>query len=262
MATEIYKYAMKKVFKKVLILGAGSAIVQAMSLELAKLGAERFEIIARNDLSINNFKSTLNQAGFNPNIVSHIADSSITDEIINVIPYCSQDIDLLITAPGLLVDQNTQNPQTLITSVAVNFTSPAIFINEFIRLRVENPQYKNKALSIGIISSVAGDRPRASNYWYGSSKAALSGFGEAFDCFCHQKNLKIQITVIKPGLVATPMIDKREDRRMVAQPNQVAKAAIKDLRLGKKTVYYPGYWKYIMWVVKKIPYVIFRKIHQ
>ena len=112
-----------------------------------------------------------------------------------------------------------------------------------------------------MVGSVAGDRARASNYWYGTGKAALAAHMEGLDAWAFQKGLPLRVSLVKPGLLATPMIAARRDRRLVSSPEAAARQVVRGLRKGAPVIYAPLWWAPMMWVVRHLPRWVSRRIH-
>ena len=112
--------------------------------------------------------------------------------------------------------------------------------------------------AIAVISSVAGDRGRQSNYVYGSAKALVSAFASGLRQRLAKKG--ISVTTIKPGFVDTPMTAAFKKGPLWAKPDQVAKDIVVAIDQGKTVVYTPGFWRLIMLIIKHIPEFIFVKL--
>ena len=110
--------------------------------------------------------------------------------------------------------------------------------------------------TLAVISSVAGDRGRKSNYVYGASKAALDAFLSGLRNRCDRSG--VQVLTIKPGFVATPMTAHVPRNRLFATPEQVAHGILKAIRTRKDVVYVPWFWRPIMAVIKAVPERIFK----
>ena len=111
--------------------------------------------------------------------------------------------------------------------------------------------------SIVIISSVAGDRGRQSNYAYGSAKAALSSFASGLrNYFCKHG---VHIMTVKPGFVDTPMTWGMQSP-LIASRDYVAEKIIAAMNAKKDVIYVPFFWRTIMLVIMHIPEGIFKKL--
>lgn len=108
------------------------------------------------------------------------------------------------------------------------------------------------------ISSVAGDRGRQSNYIYGAAKGALSIFLQGLRNRLHPEG--VRVITIKPGFVDTPMTFGKPGVFLAASPKSVGHAIAKALDAKRDVVYIPGFWKYIMHVIKSIPEWIFKRL--
>jgi decaprenylphospho-beta-D-erythro-pentofuranosid-2-ulose 2-reductase len=109
-----------------------------------------------------------------------------------------------------------------------------------------------------ILGSVAGDRGRRGNYVYGSAKAAL-------DTFCDGLRQRLaphsRVIFVKPGPVDTPMTAHLTKTALFTTPGKVA--AVIEYALGRRratVVYAPGYWRWIMMVVKLLPSGVVKKM--
>ena len=109
-----------------------------------------------------------------------------------------------------------------------------------------------------VISSVAGERGRPSNYVYGSAKGALSIFLEGLRARLHKAG--VTVTTVKPGFIDTRMTYGEVPERMAAPPEAVARAVVRAARRGPATVYVPRIWRLIMLVIRLIPDVVFKRL--
>ena len=109
------------------------------------------------------------------------------------------------------------------------------------------------------IGSVAGDRGRASNYIYGSSKAAFSTFLSGLRNRLH--NSGVHVLSVKPGFVDTKMTQGMDlPSRLTSSPQEIAKDIYKAQQNKKNTLYTKSVWGWIMFVIRLIPERIFKKM--
>ena len=113
---------------------------------------------------------------------------------------------------------------------------------------------------IAVISSVAGDRGRQSNYLYGAAKGGLSVYLQGLRN--RGKHCGVHVMTVKPGFVATQMTVGLVDPKspLVAQPEQVAKDIVRGLKKRKNIVYSRWFWRYIMLMIRSIPEWIFKRL--
>jgi short-subunit dehydrogenase len=119
-------------------------------------------------------------------------------------------------------------------------------------------QIRGKGCIIGI-SSVAGDRGRGSNFFYGSAKAGFSAFLSGIRNKLFSKG--IHVVTIKPGFVRTKMIEGLETPKLLtASPNEVAKACWNAFSKKRNVIYVKPIWRLIMQIIQLIPESIFKKM--
>lgn len=159
----------------------------------------------------------------------------------------------MLIAHGTLPDQSACDASVNLSlrEFATNGTS-TIALSSALAQRLQ------PSATLAVISSVAGDRGRASNYLYGSAKAAvtayLSGLGQRL------RPAGVNVLVIKPGFVDTPMTAAFKKGALWATPEKVAVGIMKAIGKRKAVAYLPGFWWAIMMIIKNIPEFVFRRI--
>lgn len=113
--------------------------------------------------------------------------------------------------------------------------------------------------TIAVISSVAGDRGRKSNYIYGASKAALTTFLEGLRARLSRQG--IHVLTIKPGMVATPMTAHLKEGKLFATPEKIAHGIVSAIEGRKDVVYLPHFWRPIMFLIRAVPERIFKRLN-
>ncbi|WP_428329463.1 SDR family oxidoreductase [Mucilaginibacter sp.] len=117
---------------------------------------------------------------------------------------------------------------------------------------------RQKGSIIGI-SSVAGDRGRASKLIYGSSKAALSAYLDGLRNKCFKDN--VHVMTVKPGFVYTRMTENMQlPKALTSTPTEVADIVYSAYAKKKNTIYVKWFWRYIMLIIKNIPEFQFKKM--
>ncbi|RMD82361.1 MAG: SDR family oxidoreductase [Lentisphaerae bacterium] len=162
----------------------------------------------------------------------------------------------VICAVGLLGDQQQaqRDPALARRIVDSNFTG-LIDILERCAAHFEARQY---GFIIGI-SSVAGDRGRASNYIYGAAKAAFSTYLSGLRNRLAKK--QVQVLTVKPGFIRTKMTRHLDlPEKMTASPEDIARGIYRAHHKGKDVVYLPWKWRLIMTIICAIPEFLFKKL--
>jgi decaprenylphospho-beta-D-erythro-pentofuranosid-2-ulose 2-reductase len=112
---------------------------------------------------------------------------------------------------------------------------------------------------IGIISSVAGIRGRAKNYHYGSAKAALIAYASGLRAYYWEKG--VRVVTILPGFVDTPMVAGLDlPRLLVTSAQRAGHLLYRAMKKPPAVAYVPGYWRWIMLVIRLLPESIFRRL--
>lgn len=166
------------------------------------------------------------------------------------------DIDAILIAHGSLPDQKDaeQDVTAALRELAVNFTSAAAILT-----LAGNYFEARRRGCITVISSVAGDRGRQSNYVYGSAKGGLSVFLDGLRNRVQAAG--VRVITVKPGLVDTPMTAHLPRNILFASPTHVGRAIYRAMTGRKQgNIYVPWFWRWIMFVIKRIPGPIFNRL--
>jgi len=184
------------------------------------------------------------------------------DSFDNFFSNLKESPDLVLFCPGkmesdeLISSKNRGHfSQEINDIVATNFSGPIIFLSKLKDYLVNS----DKKASIIILSSVAGDRGRLKNPFYGSSKAGLSSFSSSIRQELGKS--KISVITVKLGFVRTKMTNHLNLPKFItSSPEQIAKI-IYQAHKKKKNVVYSKFWFFIMTIVKLIPEFIFKRMN-
>jgi short-subunit dehydrogenase len=241
---------------KVLVIGATSAIAE----HCARIWADRGDalyLVARNEERLNTIAADLNVRGASL-VGTYCVDLNDMDShaaLLDAAEAAMGGIDTVLIAHGTLSNQKSceQSVEETLAEIKTNALS-AISLLTLVANRLE----AKKAGTIAVISSVAGDRGRASNYVYGSAKAMVTAFTSGLRQRLHNSN--VAVVTIKPGFVDTPMTADFKKGLLWAKPAAVAEKIVKAIDAKKTEVYVPAFWWAVMMVIKSIPSKIFNKI--
>jgi NAD(P)-dependent dehydrogenase (short-subunit alcohol dehydrogenase family) len=238
----------------ILILGATSAIALAYCRRLAGTGSA-FVLVGRNGDRLSTIAADLKARGAadGVSVVSDLADMSSCEK--RFLDFCGRlgMPDQVLIAYGTLGDQQAEEEDAIATRAAidVNFTSAALWLQ-----MAAKHLSRDRPRSIVVISSVAGDRGRRSNYVYGAAKAGLSAFAEGLAHRLYGTNL--YVLNVKPGFVVTPMTAHlRRGGPLWASPDRVAACIEQAVRRRQVVTYTPPIWWPIMTVIRLLPRPIF-----
>lgn len=156
---------------------------------------------------------------------------------------------------GMLVPQDAidRDPALAQQVIAVNFLGAVSMLSRLAPRLAEEGQG-----AIVVLSSVAGDRGRPSNYVYGSAKAGLNAYLQGLRARYAAKG--VSVTTVKPGFMDTAMTYGMPGMFLVASPEACARACLKFASKGRDVAYFPAFWWLIMTIIKSIPERIFKRM--
>jgi len=241
---------------KILILGATSAIAQ----ETAKIWAQDKKalfLVARNSVHLDAVAKDLQVRGAKV-VGTAQCDLNHVDEhslLIEKAEKALGGMDGVLIAHGTLGDQGLceKNYEKAHHEIQSNFLSQVSLLTKLAPIFEEK-----KRGSIVVISSVAGDRGRQSNYVYGASKGALSLFLQGLRNRLYPS--QVQVLTVKPGFVDTPMTAHLAKGPLFARPSSIAQGIITGIRQKRDVIYVPSFWWLIMTIIKSIPECIFKRL--
>jgi decaprenylphospho-beta-D-erythro-pentofuranosid-2-ulose 2-reductase len=183
------------------------------------------------------------------------ADTESHDRFIRDLAEAHGDIDVAIVAFGVLGSQADfdTDPHAAAQAVQVNYTG-AVSASLALAAQMRRQGHGQ----IAVLSSVAGERGRASNFVYGSSKAGLDTFAQGLGDALVGSG--VRVTVIRPGFVHSRMTRGLKSAPFATTPRVVAELAVAGMRKGKHTVWTPGVLRYVFIVLRHVPRPIFRRL--
>lgn len=238
---------------RLLTLGARSDIARATTQRFAAAGFDC--CLAGRD--IDNLRKDAADLAIRHNIEANAQawDVLAADPLANLPLKDAVLPDVLLCAVGLLPDQTqAQNDAELAQrTLATNFTALVPVLEAYAAAMAERGSGH-----LIVLSSVAGDRGRASNYIYGSAKAGLSTYLAGLR---HRlRGHKVGVITVKPGFVATAMTaDLDLPKRLTANPERVARDIHRAWTKGRTLVYTPWFWRPIMTIIRGLPEWLFLK---
>lgn len=222
----------------------------------AKEGA-RFVLVARNKASLQRIAQDLEARGaiVLDQYVTDLGQTDLHTDLLKQAEHSLGSIDLALLGHGVLGEPqvNQSDGQVAIREIHLNFLSFVSLLTPLAEM-----MKARKAGHILVISSVAGDRGRQSNYVYGSAKAGLTAFLQGLRNRLHPFN--VRVTTIKPGLVDSPMTDHLAKTPLFACPETVGAGIHKAVLKHRDVVYLPWFWRWIMLVVKALPEALFKRL--
>lgn len=243
--------------KKILIVGATSAIAESVARRYAAQGSALY-LLGRNVERLEVIAGDLRIRGAVPVWTDRFeaGDYDSFEGILDNAFMQSGGFDLVLVAHGTLGDQRSceESVAETVRELQTNAVG-TIALLTLLALLME----RQKHGTIAVISSVAGDRGRPSNYVYGSAKAAVTTFCEGLRGRLFKSG--VHLLTVKPGMVDTPMTEGMElPALLLATPEQVAADIVVGIEKGKSVLYTPWYWRFVMTAIMHIPVRIFRRL--
>lgn len=240
----------------ILIVGATSAIATAAGRIFAQRG-DRLFLAARNSERLAELSTDLKIRGAEAvgTLTLDLDDFAAHAGALTEANRYLQQIDVALLCHGVLPDQAAVETDfnLALRSINTNGLSVISLLTEIAR-----SMSQQGCGTIAVITSVAGMRGRQPNYVYGAAKALVSVYLQGLRGRLHNHN--VHVMDIKPGLVDSPMTARFEKGPLWSAPELIAEKIVRGIAAKKHTVYAPGYWRYIMYVVIAIPEIIFKRM--
>ena len=238
----------------VLILGATSDIGLALAREYAKRGAALILAARQPERLDDDLLDLQNRYGVNVRSAAlDLLDADGRARFLAELPVVPGTV---ISVAGLLGEQERSQTDAALAEAVMttNYVAPSLLLSA-----LANRMLERGAGTIIGVSSVAGDRGRASNYLYGSAKAGFSAFLSGLRARLRPHG--IHVLTVKPGFVDTRMTRGLQlPPILTASPTQVAREIVR-AHLGRRSVIYTlGRWRWIMLPIRLLPEPLFMRL--
>lgn len=243
--------------RRILIIGATSAIAEATARIFATRGDALF-LVGRNGEHLKAIAADLGVRGAPraATAVLDVTDFAAQQAVLDQAERELGGLDIALIAHGTLSDQPACQASVEVTrrEFDINAISTIALLTA-----LANRFETRKQGTLAVISSVAGDRGRQSNYVYGAAKAAVSTFLSGLRQRLAKSN--VQVLTVKPGFVDTPMTAGIANKGPLwAKPDRIAAGIVRAIDRRRNVVYLPWFWELIMLVIRHIPEPIFKKL--
>ncbi len=241
----------------VLVLGGGSDIGLAIASRLVGQGARTVVLAGRRPQAYTEAEQSLRSAG--ATAVHRVAfDADDTDshpQVIREVVSTVGDLDVTVLAFGVLGDQGVDEHDPA-AAVAVARTN---YLGAVSAMTVVSQQLRAQGHgALVVLSSVAGERVRRSNFVYGSTKAGTDGFATGLaDAL---QGTGARVLVVRPGFVVNKMTEGMDKAPLSTTPDAVADVVVKGLAGSSTVVWAPAPLRVLMSVLRHVPRPIFRRL--
>jgi len=241
----------------IVIIGATSTICRQVAVEMVRPN-DRVCLAARNFSELSRIAADL-QIRNNPELIIirqfDTGDFDAHHLLIDEIHQSLGGMDVVLVGTGALGDQMAARSSipAIKEIINSNFVGIATMLAP-----VANIMETQRGGSIAVLTSVAGDRGRQSNYIYGSAKSGMTAYLSGLRN--RLSTLGVTVLTIKLGFVDTKMIAGMSGAFLRASPHEVARSIVARLEGGGGTVYFPWFWRYIMLIIVHIPEFVFSRL--
>jgi decaprenylphospho-beta-D-erythro-pentofuranosid-2-ulose 2-reductase len=243
--------------QSVLVLGGGSDIARATAKALVRRRNARIVLAARKPETLDAAVAELRAAG--ASAVDTIAFDAV--DFASHEPFVAGtfdrfgDFDVVLVAFGVLGDQarDETDAAAAVDVVQTNFTG-VVSVTVPLAQRLERQGHG----ALVLLSSVAGERARRSNFVYGSSKAGIDAFYQGLGD--RLAGTAVRVMIVRPGFVETKMTEGLPAAPLSTTPDKVAAAIVRGLERGSETVWVPPALRVVMSGLRHLPRPVFRRL--
>ena len=243
--------------QSLLVLGGSSDIGAAIAEKLVPGGCRRIVLAGRHPDAMEPVALRLRALGADVAVSAWDATDidGHADAVKAAWEAAAGDIDCVVLAAGVLGDQDhlADDPGAAAELITTNFAGPASTL-----LHVAQRLREQGHGRIVVLSTVAGERVRRSNFVYGSSKAGLDGFCQGLGDSLAGSG--VVLTIVRPGFVHTSMTEGKDAPPLATTADAVAEAVSGALASGKEVVWVPGTFRYVMSAFRHLPRPLWRKL--
>lgn len=244
------------IVQRILVIGANSGMAEAAARIWAARG-DRLFLLARSDERLRVLSGDLERRG--AQIAGHAEfEATALDQHADLVGHAVQvlgGVDIALIAHGTATDQHRAQLD-LAYALSELRTNGISVINLSAMLTTVLEAQGHGTLAV--ISSVAGERGRQSNYVYGSAKALVTSFTQGLRNRLQSKG--VHVCTIKPGFIATAMTSGLRQGPLFVSAATAGRCIVAAIDKKKDVAYVPGFWAVIMFVIRSIPEAIFKKL--
>ena len=241
--------------QSLLVLGGSSEIAMSTARLLVARRTRTVYLAGRPSPVLDSSAAELRALGAEVTVLDF--DAADTDSHAGVLgkAFTEGDIDVVLLAFGVLGDQakDEQDPAAAARVAQVNYVgavSASLVCSQQLRAQGHG--------TLVVLSSVAGERARSSNYIYGSTKAGLDTFAQGLGDSLQGSGARV--LVVRPGFVHTRMTAGLKPAPLATTPDAVAAVILDGLRRNAHTVWAPGAMRYVMSGLRHLPRPVFRRL--
>ncbi|HEY8301038.1 MAG TPA: SDR family NAD(P)-dependent oxidoreductase [Jatrophihabitans sp.] len=243
--------------QSVLVLGATSDIAAATLVRFAAGGRLRRAVLAARSAEALDVTATRLRTLNVREVVQVPLEASDPGSVENAVEagFAGGDVDVVLIAFGVLPDQQgaLARPELAVAAAQVNYVGAGVAA-----LHAANALRRQGHGVLVVLSSVAAERPRRSNFVYGATKAGLDALCTGLGDELHGTG--VSVLVVRPGFVRTKLTAHLQPAPLATSPEAVAEAIARHLSAGSQTVWVPRTLRPVLSVLRHVPRSVFRRL--
>jgi decaprenylphospho-beta-D-erythro-pentofuranosid-2-ulose 2-reductase len=245
--------------RRVVVLGGTSEIAVAIVRELQSRGPREVALVGRDVDSLQRVAEELDRAGCERALTFELDALELErhEQVVADAFAALGGADIVILAVGMLGERGglpDEIPAAL-ELLRVNLLGAGSLLMQSARKLREQGSG-----SLVVLSSVAGERPRAANVVYGASKAGLDALAQGLGDALHGDG--VRVLVVRPGFVHGRMTEGLHPAPLSTTPSALARVTVDALGRGAHTVWAPPVLRWLMVVLRILPRPLFRRLRQ
>ncbi|MBL8765092.1 MAG: SDR family NAD(P)-dependent oxidoreductase [Phycisphaerae bacterium] len=242
--------------RHILIVGATSSIARALALRLARRGCN-LVVAGRDDDEIVRLASDLalrSRAAVHPMHLDAANFGAHAPAIERAEALLGGRLDGVVLAQGVMHphEETARDPALVLEMVHANYASVVSLASACA------DRLPDRTGFLCVVSSVAGDRGRASNPVYGSTKAAANAYLDGLRAGLFPRG--VAVVCVRPGFVDTAMTWGLPGMFLVASPERVARDIDRAILRRRAVAYTPWFWRWIMLIIRVMPAWLFNRL--
>ncbi len=241
---------------RVLVVGATSAMAAETARIYAAHGARLF-LTGRDGQRLEAVAEDLRVRGAQAveTAMLDVTDHRRSEEVMEAAWSAFDGLDVALVAHGVLPDQARCQASVAdaVDALEVNFLSTVALLTP-----LANRFEAARGGCIAVITSVAGDRGRQSNYVYGAAKGGLDRFLQGLRNRLFHAG--VTVVTLKPGFVDTPMTAGLKQGPLFASARRAGRAIHRAIERRRDVAYIPWFWHPIMAIIRALPEAVFKRL--
>ncbi len=241
--------------QKVLLLGGTSDIGLAVVRRLVARRPAQVVLAARPSDRREEARAALAAAGHEVGVLDFEAEDTASHPAVVEAAFEGADVDVAVVAFGLLGDQEAawREHEAAVRTMQVN-TTAAVSVGVLLAQHLSRQGHG----TVVALSSVAGERPRRSNFVYGASKAGMDAFYTGLREALRPDG--VRVVVVRPGFVRSTMTEGLQAAPLATDPEAVARWTVEAVERGRDTVWTPPPLRWVMSALRHVPAPVFRRL--